>query len=135
MLASTKRTNAGLDLTSLLLRLTFGFAMAYGHGWGKLMRFFGDGPVRFRDPLGVGVELSLGLATFAELLCSGLLIIGLFTRWATIPLIITMGVIIFMVHFNDPFNKLESPLMYLTAYVAILLMGPGKYSLDKIIRK
>ena len=36
------QTDKKRDIALLLLRLTFGGAMIYGHGWGKLMRFFGD---------------------------------------------------------------------------------------------
>lgn len=135
MINSNKRTNLGVDTASLLLRLTFGFLMLLNHGWGKFMRFFEDGPVKFGDPLGIGTELSLGLAVFAELFCAGLLVLGLFTRLATIPLIITMAVAAFIVHINDPFSRMESALLYLTVYIVILLLGPGKFSLDRMIKK
>ena len=135
ILNGSKRTNAGIDFAALFLRISFGFNMLLHHGWGKFMRFFEDGPVKFGDPLGIGKELSLGLVTFAELFCAGLLILGLFTRLATIPLIIAMAVAAFVVHINDPLQKMELALLYLFAYGAILLMGPGKYSLDRLIKK
>lgn len=135
MLAPNKRTSFGTDLAALLLRLTFGFTMLYQHGWGKFMKFFDDKPIKWADPIGLGSEISLGLATFAELFCAGALIVGLFTRLATIPLIITMAIAIFIVHLNDPFNKLEVPLMYLVAFAAILLIGPGRFSLDAMRKK
>ncbi len=135
MINSNKRTNLGIDTASLLLRLTFGFLMLFNHGWGKFMRFFEDGPVKFGDPLGIGTELSLGLAVFAEVFCAGLLVLGLFTRLATIPLIITMAVAAFIVHINDPLSRMESALLYLTVYIVILLLGPGKFSLDRMIKK
>ncbi len=135
MLATNKRSAFQIDLASLILRLTFGFTMLYGHGWGKLMKLFGDKPIKWADPIGLGPEISLGLAVFSEVFCAGALILGLFTRLATIPLIITMGVAIFIVHINDPFGKIEFPLMYLIAYMAILLLGPGKFSIDGLRKK
>ena len=123
------------DLALLLLRLTFGGLMLFNHGWGKLMKFFAEEPLKFGDPLGVGVPASLGLATFAEVGCTVLVVIGLFTRWAVIPLIITMLVAAFIVHADDPFKRIESALMFLTAYAAIGLAGPGWYSMDAQLRK
>ena len=119
------------DIALLLLRITFGAAMIYGHGWSKLMRVLGDEPIKFADPFGLGPEISLYLVIFAEVICAALLVVGLFTRFATIPLIITMLVAIFMVHFDDPFGKLEKPIMYIVVYVSLLLTGPGFYSLDQ----
>ena len=122
------------DLALLFLRLVTGGSMLYQHGWGKLMRLFTQRPIEFGDPLGIGAPASLGLAAFAEAICSILLILGLFTRLATVPLIITMLVIVFLVHWNDTFNKIELPLLYLDIYALLAAIGPGKYSLDETVR-
>jgi len=118
------------DIALLLLRITFGGAMIYGHGYGKLMRFFGEDPIKFSDPFGIGIIPSLSLATFAEVFCAILIILGAFTRWATVPLIITMAVALFYVHIADPFGRQEKALLYLVAYITIFLTGPGAYSID-----
>ncbi len=67
---------------------------------------------------------------FAEVFCPVLLVFGLFTRYATIPLLITMGVAVFVVHGGDSFSKQELGLVYFVAFLTLLLAGPGKYSLD-----
>jgi len=36
-----------------------------------------------------------------------------------------------MVHLSDPFGKKEKALLYLAMFIAIILLGPGKYSIDK----
>jgi len=120
------------DITILLLRLVAGGMMIAGHGYGKLLKLIAGPPYEFADPLGIGVHLSFYLATFAEFLCSVLLILGLFTRLATIPLIITMSVVAFIVHINDGLYAMELPLMYLTMYIVILIMGPGRYALSTL---
>lgn len=120
------------DLGLLLLRLMAGGGMIYAHGWGKMMRFI-DGDHGFADVFGMGESVSLGLAVFGEAICSIFIVLGLFTRAALIPAIITMAVAVFYIHGDDPFSKQEMGLLYLVPYVALFLTGPGKLSLDKII--
>ena len=122
------------DIAMLLLRLTFGGLMLLNHGWGKMIKLFTEDPIRFADPIGIGMAPSLALTVFAEALCAFLIVIGLGTRLATIPLIITMLVAVFVIHWADPFGDKEMALLYLIPYLAILLMGPGKISLDSMIK-
>lgn len=118
----------------LILRVGFGCLMLFGHGWAKLSGF-SDKVEMFPDPIGVGSQLGLILAIFAELGCSILLILGLATRLAAIPLAITMGVALFLVHSADPWQTKELAAVYLTAYVSLVLTGPGPLSLDHLIWK
>lgn len=120
------------DLGLFILRLVGGGAMIT-HGWMKLSAAL-SGNMQFGDPIGIGTELSLYLAIFAEFACSILLILGLFTRLALIPLIITMLVAFFLVHGNDAFQVKELAFIYLGLYLAIFLTGPGKYSIDSKFR-
>lgn len=125
----------GRSLGVLVLRLSVGLMMAFAHGLGKIQMFMNSEVIQFADPIGLGHEMSLLLAAGAEFFCSLLLVIGLMTRLATIPLIITMMVAVFIVHANDPFQKMEFGLLYLFPYIAILLMGPGKFSVDYLLTK
>ncbi|MCO6475643.1 MAG: DoxX family protein [Phaeodactylibacter sp.] len=126
----TSRQN---DIALLLLRLTFGGAMIYGHGWGKLMRLLGDEPIKFYNFMGLGPEISLGLAAFAEVGCALLVILGLFTRWATVPLVITMMVAI-STNLGEGFGQVEKALLFLTAFLSLQFTGAGWYSLDAQVR-
>lgn len=118
----------------LLLRIAVGILMLT-HGWGKLETLFGSEPIQFADPIGVGATASLVLAVFAEVLCSVLLILGLATRFAAIPLLITMLVAALIVHINDGFGRQEFALLYAIIYLTIAQVGAGKYSLDYLITK
>ena len=89
----------------------------------------------FPDPLGVGSTLSLLLILFAEVGCSCLLIFGLMTRLATLPLMFGMLMAFFVIHGADPFAVRELPLLYLGVYVFLLWGGAGSYSLDEWIRR
>lgn len=122
------------DVSLLVLRLSLGLMMLFSHGIGKMNRLFADGPVKFADPIGIGKFPSLVLASGAEVICSILIVLGLFTRLSTIPLIITMAVAALIVHAGDPFAKQEFGLLYLFGYIVLMLQGPGRFSIDAQLR-
>lgn len=122
------------DIGILLLRIGVGGLMLT-HGIPKLNRLFGSEPIQFADPIGIGVEASLTLAVFSEVICSILIIVGLATKLASIPLLITMLVAVFIVHADDPFQRVELGLFYLLVYIVLLFTGSGKYSLDHYFLK
>ncbi len=124
--------NANLGV--LFLRVGIGLMMIAGHGYPKLQKYL-SGDRAFGDPIGLGQETSLLLAIFAEFFCSLLLVFGLFTRAAIIPLLFTMLVALFVVHSSDPLAKQELPLLYALAYLTLFLTGPGKYSGDRVLFK
>lgn len=117
-----------------ILRLAVGILMLT-HGYGKFLKLFGEAPIQFADPLGIGSELSLLLVVFAEFFCSIFLVFGIATRLSTIPLIITMLVAAFIVHASDPFMRKELPLLYAGIYIVIAIVGAGKYSVDHWLYK
>ncbi|MFT4033852.1 MAG: DoxX family protein [Siphonobacter sp.] len=126
-------TLASINLATLILRIGFGILMI-PHGYKKLANF-DEYKAKFIDFLGLGSTVSLSLAIFAEFFCSILLVLGLFTRLATIPLIITTMVIIFMAHGGEIFGQAEAGAHYFIAYLAILIIGPGDYSIDSVLNK
>lgn len=125
-----------MDFTSLgllILRIGFGATMAIRHGLPKLMGF-ADQMHTFPDPLGIGSTLSLSLAVSAEFLCAIAVVIGIFTRVAAVPLIITMAVAFFIVHGSDPFGKKETAFLFFLGFSTIFSCGPGAYSADNVFR-
>ena len=104
------------------------------HGLAKLTSF-SELSATFPDPIGLGSTLSLILIIGAEVGCSLFVIVGAFTRLATIPLVFSMLVVIFVVHANDPFQMKELPFLYLGIYILLFFTGAGKISLDSIISK
>ena len=122
-----------VDWLLFLLRLFVGLAIMT-HGLPKLLNFI-SGEVKFMDFMGFGSKTSLFLVIFAEIVCAFLLLLGLFTRWATIPLIITMLVAAFMAHRAEPFSDREMSLLYLFHFFTILVLGPGRFSVDRMISR
>ncbi|MDX1784318.1 MAG: DoxX family protein [Aequorivita vladivostokensis] len=120
-------TNYNLGL--LLLRVGFG-GMMLTHGIPKLLKML-SGDFSFGDPIGVGETATLILAVLCEVFFPILVIIGFKTRLSAIPVIITMAVAAFVVHAADPFGIKEKAILYLIGFIAIALLGAGKYSVDK----
>jgi putative oxidoreductase len=131
---STKYSNTAFSFATLVLRLGLGVIMLVTHGSEKLLHFskYSQG---FADPFHVGSITSLSLDIFAEFFCSCLVILGLFTRLAVIPLIIAMTVALFYVHHGQIFGAGERAGLFLTGYIALLLLGPGKVSVDGMMGK
>lgn len=121
-----------VSIAALFLRLGVGIMMLV-HGIPKLQMLF-SGDIQFPGVMGLNPTLSLVLAVFAEVLCSILLLIGLFTRIAVIPLIITMATAVLIIHGSDPYAMKELGLFYLLAYVVVFILGSGKYSFDAIFK-
>lgn len=121
------------DIGLLVLRVGVGAFMLFAHGWGKLAGF-GELAGKFPDPIGVGSTVSLVLAIFAEVLCALLVIVGLGTRFAAVPLLVTMLVAAFVVHADDPWSKQEFALLYAIPFLTLVFTGGGRYALDSLIR-
>jgi putative oxidoreductase len=144
-----KHKEMPVSIGLLILRLGIG-GYLITHGWGKGQMLLADGAEKFGDPIGLGSTLSLALVTTSEFLCALLIILGLTTRLAAIPVVITMSVAAFVIHAGDPwtmeaaanaffsgasktwFSK-EPALLYLIPYLSLVFTGGGKLSLDGLI--
>ena len=117
------------DAGKLFLRVSFSI-MLLPHGWSKVNRLFAD-EIKFSDPIGIGELPSLILVTFAEFIAPILIILGFKTRWFCIFPIITMIVVAFIHKWDQGFFEIEKALLFLSGFIAISLIGPGKYSIDQ----
>lgn len=131
---SSNATQNNISIALLILRVVIG-GMMLTHGLSKLTMLFGNDPIQFLDPLGIGLTASLALAVFAEEICSIFLIFGVATRFSAITLSITMFIATFIVHANDDFAIKEMALLYLLIYVVLAIVGAGKYSIDNWLSK
>lgn len=117
----------------LAVRIIFG-ALFMSHGIAKWVAF-NEATENFPNPLGMGSTLSFWLAIFAEVACSFGFILGALFRLCLIPMIFTMCVALFVIHASDPLVIKELALMYLTIFVLTFFSGPGRFSIDEILRK
>jgi putative oxidoreductase len=131
---STKYSAGAFNFSMLFLRVVFGLLIIIKHGYTKMMNF-STLQTQFYNFLGLGTKTSLVLAIFAEVLCALFIVLGLFTRLATIPLIIVMLVAVFGANAGKPLTESELALLYLGAFVTLLFCGPGRISIDGMINK
>ena len=127
------KSNEFVENLWLLLLRAGGGAFMMTHGIPKLQKLLA-GNLAFADPFGIGSTPSLILVIFAEVFCSALIVLGIATRLASIPLIVTMSVAAFMIHANDAFASKEMALLYLLIFITILVYGSGKFALGNLIR-
>ena len=120
------------EISHLILRVGFS-VLIMTHGWGKLVHY-SEKVDRFPDPIGLGSQYSLILAIGAEFFAGLLLMLGLLTRLSALGLVITMSVIVFIFHGADPLKAKELGLLYGLAFLALLLSGGKKWSLDHFLR-
>ncbi len=114
-------------------RLWFGFTMLVVHGLGKLLHF-SDIVGGFPDPIGLGQHTTLTLVVIAEVFAALFLVVGLFTRLASLVLVIDMFVAYLMVHKAEIGGQGTGELafLYLAGYVTLLMAGGGLFSLDTV---
>ena len=120
-----------VNLALLVLRVWFALPLLTLHGWSKLTGF-AERSHRFADPYGLGSPASLALVVFGEVFCSVLLVVGLCTRLAATVCGIVMATAFVHAHgmrLTGQGNG-ELPFMFLGAFVALLLAGGGRYSID-----
>jgi putative oxidoreductase len=132
-LLSTGYTDWAFNIAMLVLRVGLGLMML-PHGYDKLVHF-AQKKNTFINFLGMGSTFSLSLSLFAEFFCAMFVIIGLFTRFTVFPLIVGMAVALFKAHNGDIFGVGEKAALYLTGFIVIFLLGPGKASVDGMMGK
>ncbi|MDQ6609050.1 MAG: DoxX family protein [Bacteroidota bacterium] len=133
-LFSTRVSDSALSFALLLLRIGFGGLLAINSGWQKLHQF-NFILSKWHSTIGLSSKMELSLVIFAEFFCAIFVVLGLFTRLALIPIIITMCVIVFKVNGGSYTNQAAYPMLLLIGFIALLFTGPGKVSLDKFIGK
>ncbi len=121
-----------------VLRVVVGIVFL-AHGGQKLFVWGFGGVAGFLGQVGIPAPmLAAVVVTLVELLGGLAILLGLFARWAAIPLAINMAVAILTVHLRAGFflpNGYEFALTLLAANVGLILLGSGEASLDSLLGK
>ena len=120
----------------LILRISIG-AMLIHHGYEKTadIQNFADA---FVKPIGLPFPIiSSYIAAYSEIYGSWLLIVGLFTRFAALSIVGTIGVAIYHAIVTAGFNiyLLELLILYMGGSLCILLLGSGAFALDRFLKR
>ena len=132
-LLSTACSETSFNIAALVIRVTFGLLLLLNHGIDKLQNF-AKYRVSIADPFHIGGMPTLMLVLFAEVFCTVFMVLGLFTRIMAIPVVINFAVIVFLVGKSYDVHH-ESGILFFAAFLSVLLMGPGKYSIDGAMGK
>lgn len=136
------------DVAALILRLAAG-AIFLPHGWSKIASEGGSAAFATDMAANYGIPTFLGhLAAWTELAGAILLVAGLLTRLDALLLAGTMFVAAFIVQLPEALYEvpadaiksfvvlraIELPLAMFAMCLAIVLIGPGRVSLDHLLR-
>jgi putative oxidoreductase len=124
-------------LASLLGRLSVGL-LFMSTGWGKVHSL--DKVTHFFESLHIPAPgFNAVLVGFSELVCGALLVLGLATRLAAVPLIMSMIVAILTAKLPDLHNVFDlvgfDEFTYLCVLVMIAIIGPGSVAIDHVLAR
>jgi putative oxidoreductase len=121
-----------------LLRIIVGVVFV-AHGAQKLFGFGLAGLAGFLGQQGIPLPTLSAAALIAAEFGGGLaLVLGLFTRWAALPLAFAMLVATLTVHLEGGFflpQGFEYTLTLLAATIALALTGSGRLALDAVLAR
>jgi putative oxidoreductase len=125
-------------LGTTLLRLIVGTTFI-AHGSQKLFAFGVAGTAGFLGSIGVPMASVMAPVLIAAELGGGiLLVLGLLTRYVSLPLAFTMVVAIATVHLQHGFflpQGYEFPLVLGVSLITLALQGSGAFALDNLLGK
>ena len=133
-LLSTAYSDGAFNFALLVQRVVSGLMLLIGHGLPKISNF-SELSGNFYDPFRIGHRNSLVLVILAELFCSMLLVLGLFTRIVAFIIVFNLSIAVFIYHHGQPLKNFELGAIYLVNVFTIMIVGPGRVSVDGMMGK
>ncbi|OLL29251.1 LysR family transcriptional regulator [Burkholderia sp. SRS-W-2-2016] len=122
-----KRIDAtAADFALLFLRVSASLLVLIVHGLPKLLHVHAQLSA-IEDPLHLGAAFTLGFAIFAEVVCPLLMIAGVFTRLAALPILVVCVVALALVHPDWSIEQGQFAWMLLILFGTVAIGGAGRY--------
>ncbi|MFI8479247.1 DoxX family protein [Pseudomonas sp. NPDC078700] len=121
-----------VDWALLFMRVSVSLLLLKVHGLPKLLHFSQQVQV-IEDPFGLGGAMTVSLAVFAEVLCPLLIIFGVFTRLACLPVIVLLLVSLLLVHPQWSLEEGQFAWLLLILFTALTIAGGGRIAAGRSV--
>lgn len=117
------------DLGLLFLRASGALFLLFVHGLPKLLDFTAQLAL-IEDPFHMGATVTLSMAIFAEVLCPLLILVGVLTRLACLPILFLLLVALVVVHPDWTVEQGQFGWLLTLIFTSVLIAGPGRLALN-----
>lgn len=125
---------AAFNWAMLFFRALVSVEMMVAHGFKKIGIGVAEAE-HIPNPLHLPEVVNSAFAISANLFFPFLVLIGFCTRLATLPTLAVTLTGYFILHWSDSLLEKDAPYIYSVVFLLILVLGPGKYSVDNVIYK
>jgi putative oxidoreductase len=122
------------DAALLFLRVASSILVLIVHGLPKAWHYTAQ-IAAIEDPFHLGKAVSLWFALFGEVVCPLLIILGIATRVAALPVLIITVIALLFVHPEWRIEQAQFAWMLLILFGTIVIGGAGRIRLDRVWRK
>lgn len=127
------KLQSGADLALLLLRALVGVFLVVGV-WDNVtsahrMAEFATFLAKHHCPF---PTLAAPVSVYAQLICGGLFVAGLLTRWAGLVMAFNFVVAVILVHLHQDLREQFPALVLIAVSLVLATHGPGRYALDAL---
>jgi putative oxidoreductase len=119
-----------VDLGLLYLRVSASLLVLVVHGLPKVLHYASEAAA-IEDPFHLGKAVSISFAIFAEVICPPLMVLGIGTRLAAIPILIVTATALVFVHREWTLADGQFAWMLLILFGTVAIAGPGQYRVGR----
>ncbi|MEA3083679.1 MAG: putative oxidoreductase [Paraburkholderia sp.] len=119
-----------VDMGLLYLRIAASILLLAVHGLPKVLHYSSEAAA-IEDPFHFGKTLSISFAIFAEVICPPLIILGIATRLAALPILFVTVIALVFVHRDWTLAQGQFAWMLLILFGTIAIAGPGQYRVSR----